>query len=55
MTSGVLIESGDPFVSPDQAGRFLRLGLSLIETEAIVPGMRILGDVAKRLAQRGPI
>jgi GntR family transcriptional regulator/MocR family aminotransferase len=51
---GVIFESGDPFVPPEEAGRFLRLGLSLIETDAIVPGMRILGDVAARLKARGP-
>lgn len=55
MDEGVLFESGDPFVRAEDAGRFLRLGLSLIETEAIVPGMRILGEVAARLAKRGPI
>ena len=52
---GVLFEIGDPFVRPDQAGRFLRLGLSLIETDAIVPGMRVLGEVTQRLLDRGPI
>ncbi|OOY18751.1 GntR family transcriptional regulator [Thioclava sp. DLFJ5-1] len=50
---GILLENGDPFVAPEQAGRFIRLGLSLIQTEAIVPGMRLLGEIAARLAQEG--
>ncbi|MBU2865479.1 PLP-dependent aminotransferase family protein [Pacificibacter marinus] len=54
MKAGVLFESGDPFVRSEDAGRFLRLGLSLIETDAIVPGMRVLGEVAARLAQAAP-
>lgn len=53
LAEGVLLENGDPFVASDQAGRFLRLGLSLIETAAIVPGMRKLGAIAARLAQAG--
>lgn len=53
LAEGVLMESGDPFVSPEQAGRFLRLGLSLIETGAIVPGLRRLGEIADRLAGQG--
>ncbi|MBZ4021736.1 GntR family transcriptional regulator [Rhodobacter sp. TJ_12] len=55
LAEGVLFESGDPFVHADQAGRFLRLGLSLIETEAIVPGLRKLGQIAERLAGSGSI
>lgn len=47
--AGVLFESGDPFVRDEDAGRFLRLGLSLIETEAIVPGMEVLGRIAEQL------
>lgn len=53
LAEGVLFESGDPFVAPEQAGRFLRLGLSLIETGAIVPGLRRLGQIAARLAGQG--
>ncbi|WP_386074852.1 aminotransferase-like domain-containing protein [Tropicimonas aquimaris] len=54
LEAGVLFESGDPFVPPEQAGRYLRLGLSLIQTEAIVPGMRKLGELAAELAAAGP-
>lgn len=53
LQAGVLFESGDPFVAPDQAGRFIRLGLSLIQSDAIMPGMRKLGEIAAGLAQSG--
>lgn len=49
MAQGILFESGDPFVDPSQSGRFFRLGLSVIETHTIVPGMRKLGEIAARL------
>ncbi|WP_251363677.1 PLP-dependent aminotransferase family protein [Epibacterium ulvae] len=48
--AGITFESGDPFVPPDQAGRFLRLGLSVINTDLIVPGMKKLGEIADNLA-----
>ena len=36
---GVLVERGDPFVRPDQAGRFFRLGLSAIDAKLIGKGV----------------
>lgn len=53
LAAGVLFESGDPFVPAHDAGRYLRLGLSLIDTEAIIPGMRLLGEIAKDLENKG--
>ncbi|MGI3164283.1 PLP-dependent aminotransferase family protein [Pseudooceanicola sp. 200-1SW] len=40
---GVLFESGDPFVPEDQAGRFLRLGISYIDDRKIDAGLAELG------------
>lgn len=46
---GVLTESGDPFVPEDQAGRFLRLGVSYIDERKIDTGLRLLGEAAASL------
>lgn len=47
---GVLAEDGDPFVPEDQAGRFLRLGISYIEERKVDQGLKILGETANALA-----
>ncbi|MFE3838182.1 PLP-dependent aminotransferase family protein [Pseudogemmobacter sonorensis] len=49
---GVLVESGDPFVAADQAGRFLRLGLCCISEDAIAPGLERLAEACAVVAGR---
>ena len=51
---GVLVEAGDPFVSPEMAGRFFRLGLSAIDWQLIEPG---IAEIAKAVAamRREPV
>lgn len=49
----VLIESGDPFVAPSEAGRWVRLGLSCIDETAIAPGLRALAEAAEEAAAEG--
>lgn len=44
---GVLMEPGDPFVAPELAGRFFRLGLSAIDWQLIEPG---IAEIAKAAA-----
>ncbi|MCA1336136.1 PLP-dependent aminotransferase family protein [Pseudooceanicola marinus] len=46
---GVLFESGDPFVPEDQAGRFLRLGISYIDERKIDAGLAELGRAVRDL------
>ncbi|PJE27634.1 transcriptional regulator, GntR family [Pseudooceanicola antarcticus] len=46
---GVLIESGDAFVPEEQAGRFLRLGISHIDEARIDDGLAELGRAADSL------
>ena len=46
---GVLAEDGDPFVPEEQAGRFLRLGISYIEENKVEEGLRLLGEAASDL------
>lgn len=46
---GVLTESGDPFVPEDQAGRFLRLGMSYIDERKIDAGLAELGRAVRDL------
>lgn len=46
---GVAVEDGDPFVPPALAGRFIRLGLSVIPTADIAPGLAALGAAAASL------
>lgn len=47
---GVLTESGDPFVPEEEAGRYLRLGISYIDERKIDEGLRLLGEAAAELA-----
>ena len=47
---GVLTESGDPFVPADQAGRFLRLGVSYIDERKIDAGLILLGQAASEIS-----
>ena len=51
---GVLVEAGDPFVAPEMAGRFFRLGLSAIDWQLIEPG---IAEIAKAVAamRREPV
>ncbi|WP_339114180.1 PLP-dependent aminotransferase family protein [Thioclava sp. GXIMD2076] len=49
LARGVAFELGDPFTGPEGAGRFIRLGLSCIRTEAVRPGLAALGAVADGL------
>ncbi|WP_158966812.1 MocR-like pyridoxine biosynthesis transcription factor PdxR [Chachezhania sediminis] len=44
---GVLVERGDPFVAPDLAGRFFRLGLSAIDVHLIAPGIAEIAAAAR--------
>lgn len=46
---GVLAEDGDPFVPVDQAGRFLRLGISYIEESKVSEGLRLFGEAAREV------
>ncbi len=47
---GVLAEDGDPFVPVEQAGRFLRLGISYIEESKVDQGLKLLGEAARDLS-----
>lgn len=49
---GVLAEDGDPFVPEDQAGRFIRLGISYIEESRVDEGLQRLGEAARDIARR---
>ena len=46
---GVMIESGDPFVSPQQAGRYVRLGISSIDVRLIEPGIKAMAQAVANL------
>jgi len=43
----VLIENGDPFVHVDQAGRFIRLGISSIDVELIDAGIEAIAETVR--------
>ncbi|WP_339108283.1 PLP-dependent aminotransferase family protein [Thioclava sp. GXIMD4216] len=49
LARGVAFELGDPFTGAEGAGRYIRLGLSCIRTEAVRPGLKLLGQVAEAL------
>ncbi|WP_375691428.1 PLP-dependent aminotransferase family protein [Pseudooceanicola sp. LIPI14-2-Ac024] len=46
---GVLVERGDPFVAPDLAGRYFRLGLNAIDTRLIGPGIAEIAAAAREV------
>lgn len=46
---GVMIESGDPFVSARDAGRFVRLGISSIDVQLIDPGIKAVAAAVANL------
>ncbi|MCP8881930.1 PLP-dependent aminotransferase family protein [Devosia sp. XJ19-1] len=53
---GVMIESGDPFVSAQNAGRYVRLGISSIDVRLIEPGIKAVAQaVANLRGDAGPI
>ncbi|NDV00044.1 PLP-dependent aminotransferase family protein [Pseudoroseicyclus tamaricis] len=49
---GVLVESGDPFVRPQERGRFIRLGLAYIDEGLIDAGLRRIAEAARDVAGR---
>lgn len=46
---GVLIESGDPFVAPHDAGRFIRLGISSIDAGRIGSGIAAIAETVAEM------